>query len=194
MTPISIRAATASASIVLLLALACSSNPRPSASPTRTTNAPAPSVSTTLSSSATRTPPFRVLEHIGHSFDDASETCVAFWPDGRPSDPNGITGIEALRLAYGSHEILETKRLSDGSEALCRIGNTGSAGCRFDRGTSWIHIVQKADRTKVELPNDVNGYRLHHGEIDAWLWQDPSNSPRHEAIGTTFQESCPAAH
>ena len=132
---------------------------------------------------------FRVLEHVGYSFDDALEVCIGFDGDGRTKDPLGISGKAALIRA---HESIETKVMPDGREALCMLGPyLGSPGCTFKEGR-WLHRLAKADGTIVKLPNDVRSYRLHHGEIDAWLWQSNDHSFPYDFIGTTFEESCPA--
>ena len=130
-----------------------------------------------------------MLEHVGYSIDDALEVCIGFDGDGRLSDPDGIRGKAALIRA---HESIETKVMPDGREALCLLGPyQGSPGCTFKEG-HWLHRVAKADGSIIKLPNDVRTYRLHHGEIDAWLWQSYEHSLPYDFIGTTFEESCPA--
>lgn len=170
---------------ILLALVACASD-LPRTSSTAPKKTPTTISSPEIPKPETPVPRFRVLEHIGFSFDDALESCTRFDGDGLPGDKDGISGKAAMLLAY---ESLETKVLSDGSEALCRIGNNnvGSKGCTFEEGY-WLHLFVKADGKKVELPNDLRTYRVHYGEVDAWLWQSEL-SGKYESTAR-FSEFC----
>jgi hypothetical protein len=173
------------AALVLLAATSCADEQKVvvSQAPTREAK-PTP----TMTKTPEPDPKFRVLEHIGYSMDDALENCFPFDGDGRRGDPDGLDGKLALELAYGK---IETKILADGREVLCTMldGTVGAKGCEFEGG-HWLHRLVKADGTTLKLPNDVRFYRIHHGEIDAWLWQSYEHSLPYDFIGTNFAEFC----
>lgn len=168
-----------------LLLSACAAPPLPDR---QAGTKPTPSIQVSPTETAEPAPEFVVLVHTGYSFDDALEICHPFDGDGSPSDPDGMSGRLALEQAHGS---IKTKTMSDGRVVLCTLQtHLGSEDCTFSQG-HWLHRLVKADGKTLKLPNDLRNYRVHHGEIDAWLWQgDEWYLPPYDFIGTNFNEFC----
>lgn len=125
---------------------------------------------------------------------DERPFCISFEGDGMEADPEGISGLAALEKTG----LATATRISEnGEETVCKIGETGTDNCDPKVGSwSYFHGTPLHGSGSWEAsPTGPGSYRLHHGDMDAWVWTPrnaKSTPPLLPANSETMSSTCPS--
>lgn len=99
--------------------------------------------------------------------------CIGFEGDSKEGDPEGISGLAALRET--GLPIVTKDFGGELGEGVCKIGDVGTDTCDFTAGY-WAYFHGTPAGGWETSPTGASSYRFHDGSVDGWVWTAASTT------------------